>query len=85
MRMHIDLIICHFLLSTVSITEGPKNKIVRKSGIHKAGVPKYITYCIFKQHDASIYGFVRACILFVLSFRFVCPKNLRPLLSKEGG
>ena len=32
--MHIGLKICHFLLSVVSITEGPKNKIMRKSAIH---------------------------------------------------
>ena len=36
MRMHISLTICHFSLSTVSITEGPKNKIMRKSGIHSS-------------------------------------------------
>ena len=36
MRMHIDPKICHFLLSPVSITEGPKNKIMRKSGIHSS-------------------------------------------------
>ena len=36
MRTHIDLKICHFLLSVVSITEGPKNKIMRKSGIHSS-------------------------------------------------
>ena len=35
--MHIGLPICHFLLSTVSIPEGPKNKIMRKSGIHSSG------------------------------------------------
>ena len=34
MSMHIDLNICHFLKSVVSITEGPKNKIMGKSGIH---------------------------------------------------
>ena len=34
MRMHIGLIICHFLLSTVSITESPKNKIIGKSGLY---------------------------------------------------
>ena len=36
MRMHIGPKICHFLLSPVSITEGPKNKILRKSGIHSS-------------------------------------------------
>ena len=36
MRMHIGLKICHFLQSVVSITEGPKNKIIRKSGIHSS-------------------------------------------------
>ena len=36
MRMHIGLTICHFLQSVVSITEGPKNKIMRKSGIHSS-------------------------------------------------
>ena len=36
MRTHISLKICHFLLSVVSITEGPKNKIMRKSGIHSS-------------------------------------------------
>ena len=36
MRTHIGLKICHFLLSVVSITEGPKNKIMRKSGIHSS-------------------------------------------------
>ena len=34
--MHIGLTICHFLLSVVSITGGPKNKILRKSGIHSS-------------------------------------------------
>ena len=34
MRMHIGLKICHFLHSVVSITGGPKNKIMRKSVIH---------------------------------------------------
>ena len=34
MRMHIGLIICHFLLSTVSITESPKNKIMGKAGLY---------------------------------------------------
>ena len=36
MRMHIGLKICHFLPSVVSITEGPENKIMRKSGIHSS-------------------------------------------------
>ena len=36
MRTHIGLKICHFLLSVVSITEGPENKIMRKSGIHSS-------------------------------------------------
>ena len=36
MRTHIGLKICHFLLSVVSITEGPKNKIMKKSGIHSS-------------------------------------------------
>ena len=36
MRMHICPKICHFLLSTVSITEHPKNKIMKKSGIHSS-------------------------------------------------
>ena len=36
MRMHIGLEICHFLQSVVSITEGQKNKIMRKSGIHSS-------------------------------------------------
>ena len=36
MRTHICLNICHFLQSVVSITEGPKNKIMRKSGIHSS-------------------------------------------------
>ena len=36
MRMHIGPKICHFLLSNVSITEGPKNKIMKKSGIHSS-------------------------------------------------
>ena len=33
MRTHFVLNICHFLQSVVSITDGPKNKIMRKSGI----------------------------------------------------
>ena len=33
---------------------------------------------IFRQHAASIFGFVR-------QFRFVCQKKCRPLLSKVGG
>ena len=33
MRMHIGLKMCHLLQSVVSITEGPKNKIMRKFGI----------------------------------------------------
>ena len=36
MRTHISLKTCHFLLLVVSITEGPKNKIMRKSGIHSS-------------------------------------------------
>ena len=36
MRIHTCLKICHFLQSVVSITEGPKNKIMRKSGIHSS-------------------------------------------------
>ena len=36
MRTHIGLKICHFLPSVVSITEGPENKIMRKSGIHSS-------------------------------------------------
>ena len=36
MRTHIGLKICHFLQSVVSITEGSKNKIMRKSGIHSS-------------------------------------------------
>ena len=36
MRTHIGLKICHFLQSVVHITEGPKNKIMRKSGIHSS-------------------------------------------------
>ena len=35
-RTHIGLKFCHFLQSVVSITEGPKNKIMRKSGIHSS-------------------------------------------------
>ena len=34
MRTHICLNICHYLLSVVSITEGPKNKIMRKSCLY---------------------------------------------------
>ena len=34
MRMHIGLIICHFLVSAVSITESPKNKIMGKTGFY---------------------------------------------------
>ena len=45
MRMHIGLTICYFLLSTVSITEGPKNKIIKKSGIHSS-VPRNIFFLI---------------------------------------
>ena len=45
MRTHINLKICHFLLSVVSITEGPKNKIMRRSGIK---------ICHFLQSAASI-------------------------------
>ena len=36
MRTHIGLKICHFLLSVVSITEGPENKIMRKFCIHSS-------------------------------------------------
>ena len=36
MRTHIGLKICHFLQLVVSITEGPKNKIMKKSGIHSS-------------------------------------------------
>ena len=36
MRMHIGLKICHFLQLVVSITEGPKNRIMSKSGIHSS-------------------------------------------------
>ena len=35
-RMHIGPTGCHFLLSTVRITEGPKNEIMRKTGIHSS-------------------------------------------------
>ena len=35
-RTHIGLKICHFLLSVGSITESPKNQIMRKSGIHSS-------------------------------------------------
>ena len=35
-RMHIGLKICHVVQIVVSITEGPKNKIMRKSGIHSS-------------------------------------------------
>ena len=38
---------------------------------------------IFRQHAASIYGFVRF-VLFV-SFRLFRQKKFRPLLSKVGG
>ena len=34
LRKHIGLIICPFLPSTLSTTEGPKTKIMSKSGIH---------------------------------------------------
>ena len=34
MRSHIGLIICHFLVSAVSITESPKNKIMGKTGFY---------------------------------------------------
>ena len=33
-RMHIGLIICHFLVSAVSITESQKNKIMGKTGFY---------------------------------------------------
>ena len=36
MRTHIGLKICHFLLSVVSITEGPENQIMWESGIHSS-------------------------------------------------
>ena len=36
MRTHIGQKNCHFLQSVVGITEGPKNKIMRKSGIHSS-------------------------------------------------
>ena len=38
MRIHIGLIICHFLVSGVSITESPKNKIMGKTGFYVRGV-----------------------------------------------
>ena len=34
MRMHIGLITCHFLVSVVSNTESPKNKIMGKTGFY---------------------------------------------------
>ena len=34
MRMHIGLLICHFLLSTLSITKSTKNKMMGKSGLY---------------------------------------------------
>ena len=36
---------------------------------------------VFRQHAASIYGFVRQLVLFC----FVCQKKIRLLLSKIGG
>ena len=36
MRMHICQNKCHVLHLVVSFTEGPKNKIMRKSGIHSS-------------------------------------------------
>ena len=36
MRTHIGLKICHFLQPVVIITEGPENKIMRKSCIHSS-------------------------------------------------
>ena len=62
MRMHIGLKICHFLLSPVSITEGPKNKIMRKSGIHSS-VPcrdstlQYFLFYRLSRKNAKIHIF----------------------------
>ena len=36
MRLNIGPKICHFLLSNVTLTEDPKNKIMKKSGIHSS-------------------------------------------------
>ena len=33
---HICLTNCHFLLLTVNITEGPKNEIMGKTGLHSS-------------------------------------------------
>ena len=59
MRMHIGLKICHFLQSVVSITEGPKNKIIRKSGIHSS-VPcrdstleQFLFYRVSRKNEKS--------------------------------
>ena len=59
MRTHIGLKICHFLQSVVSITEGPKNKIIRKSGIHSS-VPcrdstleQFLFYRVSRKNEKS--------------------------------
>ena len=73
MRMHICPKICHFLLSTVSITERPKNKIMKKSGIHSS-VPwrdstlKQVLFCWVSKkivkNDVSLSLYFMAEVLF---------------------
>ena len=73
MRMHICPKICHFLLSTVGITEGPKNKIMKKSGIHSS-VPcrdstlKQVLFCWVSKkivkNDVSFSLYFMAEVLF---------------------
>ena len=41
--------------------------------------PVITNYALFRQHAASIYGFVRSLVCFILS-----KKKFRPLLSKVG-
>ena len=65
--------ICHFLLSTVSITERPKNKIMKKSGIHSS-VPwrdstlKQVLFCWVSKkivkNDVSLSLYFMAEVLF---------------------
>ena len=73
MRMHICPKICHFLPLTMSITEGGKNKIIKKTGIHSS-VPawdstlKQVLFCwvskIKVKNDVSLSLYFMAEVLF---------------------
>ena len=84
MRMHIGLKICHFLQSVVSITKGPKNKIMRISGINScvpcwdSTLEQFLFYRVSGKNAKSDFFWSHSYSKIHLSKQHFCHKREAP-------